>query len=274
MGLAVLLAGLTLWLSTDISDYGGRIFPVTRLMITPLAIFDFFALIIAIYYAGELVWREKELRTKEIIDATPVPDWMFVGPKTVAISLVLISTLLVGMVVAITMQAVKGYFNFEIGKYLLWWVLPQSIDFVLLAALAIFIQTLSSQKYVGWAVMAVYLISTAVLASLGFEHHLYQYGGGLDRTVVGYGRPGPLLDRRVLDPALLERVRAHPAGDGIRPVAARDRDASCAAPSRPAAAAARNGGRHSRNCGGNFRRIWRLHLLQHQCPQPLSHSAR
>ena len=178
VGLAVLLAGLIMGLSTNVSDYGGRVFPVTRVMITPLAIFDFFALIIAIYYAGELVWREKEQRTQEIIDATPVADWMFVGPKTVAISLVLISTLLVGVVVAIAMQAVKGYFNFEIGKYLLWWVLPQSIDFVLLAALAIFVQTLSPHKYVGWAVMAVYLISTIVLAALGFEHHLYQYGGG------------------------------------------------------------------------------------------------
>jgi ABC-2 type transport system permease protein len=176
LGLAVLLAGLTLWLATDVGDYGGRVFPVTRVMITPLAVFDFFALIIAVYYAGELVWREKEQRTQEIIDATPVADWMFVGPKTVAISLVLISTLFVGVVVAIAMQAVKGYFNFEIGKYLLWWVLPQGIDFVLLAALAIFVQTLSSHKYVGWAVMAVYLISTIVLAALGFEHHLYQYG--------------------------------------------------------------------------------------------------
>jgi len=178
LGLAVLLAGLNLWLSTDVSDYGGRVFPVTRVLINALTIFDFFALIIAIYYAGELVWREKEQRTQEIIDATPVADWMFVGPKTVAISLVLISTLIVGVVVAIATQAVKGYFDFEVGKYLFWWVLPHSIDFVLLAALAIFVQTLSPHKYAGWAVMAVYLISTIVLANLGFEHDLYRFDGG------------------------------------------------------------------------------------------------
>ena len=178
LGLAVLLAGLTLWLSTAVSEYGGRVYPVTRVMINALGSFDVFAVIIAIYYAGELVWRGKEQRTQEIIDATPVADWMFVGPKTVAISLVLISTLFVGVVVAMAMQAVQGYFDFEIGKYLLWWVLPGSIDFVLLAVLAIFVQTLSPNKFAGWAVMAVYLISTSVLANLGFEHHLYRYGGG------------------------------------------------------------------------------------------------
>ena len=56
-------------------------------------VFPFMTLIIAIYYAGELVWRERERRTHEIIDATPVPDWTFVAPKTLAITLVLTLTL-------------------------------------------------------------------------------------------------------------------------------------------------------------------------------------
>src|SRR6185437_8254128 len=33
-------------------------------------------------------------------------------------------------------------------------------------------------KFVGWAVMVVYLISTIVLSNIGFEDNLYQYGGG------------------------------------------------------------------------------------------------
>jgi aminopeptidase N len=176
VGLAVMLGSLSMWLSTAVAEYGGRVFPVTRVMIQALGVFDVFALIIAIYYAGELVWRPRELRTQEIIDATPVGDWMFVGPKTLAISLVLISTLLVGVVVAMVMQLVRGYYDFELAKYFLWWVLPHGIGFVLLAVLAIFVQTLSSNKYIGWAVMAVYLIATLVLGNLGFEHHLYLYG--------------------------------------------------------------------------------------------------
>jgi ABC-2 type transport system permease protein len=49
---------------------------------------------------------------------------------------------------------------------------------VFLAVLAIFVQTVSPNKFVGWAIMAVYYISTLVLANLGFEHHLYRYGSG------------------------------------------------------------------------------------------------
>jgi ABC-2 type transport system permease protein len=179
LGLAAALSVANLWFSTDVSGYGGRIYPVTRVMIQALdAAFTFFGIIIAVYYAGELVWREREKATHEIIDATPVGDWAFIAPKMLAISLVLISTLVVGVIVAIASQAVRGFVDFELGKYMLWYVLPNAIDLTLLAALAVFIQAIVPHKFVGWAVMVVYLISTIVLSSLGFEHNLYQYAGG------------------------------------------------------------------------------------------------
>jgi ABC-2 type transport system permease protein len=177
LGLAGLLSLFNLWVATDIGAYGGKIYPVTRVMVDALTgVFTFFTMVIAVYYAGELVWRERERRTQEIIDATPVPDWMFIAPKTAAISLVLISTLFIAVAVAIATQAVRGYFDFEIGHYLLRYVLPSAIDMTLLAVLAVFVQALSPNKYAGWAVMVVYLISTLVLSNLGFEHNLYQYG--------------------------------------------------------------------------------------------------
>jgi hypothetical protein len=178
LGLAATLSILNLWLATDIAGYGGKIFPVTRVMLPALGgAFNFFALVIAVYYAGELVWRERERNTHEIIDATPVADWMFVVPKTAAITLVLFSTMVVGVAVSVLIQAIKGWVDFEPGKYLLWYVLPNDVDFALTAALAIFVQTLSPHKFVGWAVMALYLIATIVLPALGFEHNLYLFDG-------------------------------------------------------------------------------------------------
>lgn len=179
LGLAAAASVGNLWFSTEVGLYGGRIFPVSRVMMQALSgIFPFMTVIIATYYSGELVWREKERRTHEIIDATPAPDWMFVLPKTLAISIVTISTLLAGVVVSIVTQAIRGYDHFQIAEYLLWWVIPTGIDLVLIAALAIFVQTLVPHKFVGWAVMVIYLISTIVLTNIGFEDNLYQYGGG------------------------------------------------------------------------------------------------
>jgi len=175
LALGVVNAGASLWYANDL--YGGTIYPVTRVMISTLeSTFAIIPIIVAIYYAGELVWRERDRRVHEFIDATPIPDWAFFVPKTLAITLVLISTLLVGVMTAVALQAIKGYFSFEMGKYLLWLVLPDAVSFLLIAILAVFLQTLSPQKFVGWGLMVIYLISRQVMASLGWEHLLYRYG--------------------------------------------------------------------------------------------------
>jgi ABC-2 type transport system permease protein len=164
----------SLWFSSEM--YGTPTLPVTRAVIPILqGSFTIFPLIIAVYYAGELVWRERERRMHEIIDATPLPNWAYVVPKTIAVALVLLTTLLFGVLAAILVQLIKGYTDLELGKYLSWYVLPQSAGLVLIAILAVFVQSLSPNKYVGWAVMVVYIVATIVLTSLGFEHNLYQY---------------------------------------------------------------------------------------------------
>ena len=173
--LGVINSAASLWTVNQL--YGTDIHPVTRVMIDQLnGAFTLFAIIIAIYYSGDLVWRERDRRTHEIIDSAPVPDWAFVAPKVAAITLVLISTILVSVLTAMIVQALKGDFDFEIGKYLLWYVLPQSIDCFLIAALAVFLQAVSPHKFIGWLLMLVYIVATIVLPGLGFERYLYLYG--------------------------------------------------------------------------------------------------
>ncbi|WP_395445070.1 M1 family aminopeptidase [Caulobacter sp. UC70_42] len=175
LGLANAMGAL--WFATDAGRYGGVIYPVTRVLLSPLlGSFGLIPMIIAIYYSGELVWRERERKTHEIIDATPVPDWAFVAPKTLAISLVLISTLLVSVFAAILSQVFHGYFKLELDKYLIWYVLPQAVDWILLAVLAVFLQAISPHKFIGWGLMVIYLVTTITFVNLGFESKLYNYG--------------------------------------------------------------------------------------------------
>lgn len=162
------------------SLYGAETWLVTRLVVQTLqGAFTFIPIIVAIYYAGELVWRERERRTHEIVDATAVPDWAFVLPKTLAISLVLLALLLASVVAGMAAQLIKGVTDFELDKYLLWYVLPETVTVVHLAVLAVFIQALVPHKFIGWGVMLVYLISRIVTSSLGFDHPLYNYGAGI-----------------------------------------------------------------------------------------------
>ncbi len=157
------------------------VLPVTNIMIQALnGAFTIIPLIVAIYYAGELVWRERDRRTHEIFDACPVPDWAFVIPKVAAISLVLTAMLIISVFVAMIVQAFYGYYDFQVGHYLLWYVVPNTIEAVELAALAIFAQAVVSHKYTGWGVMALVLVAQITLGNLGYDHHLYIYGTTID----------------------------------------------------------------------------------------------
>jgi ABC-type transport system involved in multi-copper enzyme maturation permease subunit len=175
LGIGVLNAMGSLWNAGTI--YGGDVFPVTRLMIDALnGAFSLIPLMVAIYYAGELVWRDRERKIHEIVDATAAPDWVHLVPKILAIALVLIATTLASVVAAVIVQLLKGYTEFELFHYLSWYVVPASASALLLAVLSVFVQVLVPHKLLGWAVMLVYIVATVALSSAGFEHNLYNYG--------------------------------------------------------------------------------------------------
>ncbi|HLM69254.1 MAG TPA: ABC transporter permease, partial [Longimicrobium sp.] len=157
-------------------DAAGRPTYPTTLTLIP-HIDDAFAvilLVIAIFYAGELVWRERDRRVHEIVDATAMPSWAYVVPKTLAMALVLMAMLLANVAAAVCFQLSLGFTEVEPGKYLLWYVLPATWDVLLLAALAVFVQALSPHKTIGWAVMVVFLLWKQFNAAI--DHNLLNYG--------------------------------------------------------------------------------------------------
>lgn len=159
--------------------YGTPSRPLTFALIETLTGgFGLIPIIIAIFYGGELVWRDRDRKIHEIVDATPLPNWAYMVPKALAVAGVLFVTLLVSVVAAIAIQLIRGGGQIALGEYLAWYLLPMTVDMLLLAILSVFVQALSPNKYVGWAIMVVYLVATLTLSNLGFEHPLYLYGSG------------------------------------------------------------------------------------------------
>ena len=154
-------------------------YPTTLTLIPEIEdAFRLVLLIVSIYYAGELVWRERDRRVHELIDAAPIPNWAYVVPKTLALALVLVSILLCSVAASIVLQFSLGFTDIELGKYLLWYVLPKSFDMLLLTALAILVQSLSPHKVVGWGVMVLILIWQELNNTARFiNHNLLNYAG-------------------------------------------------------------------------------------------------
>jgi ABC-2 type transport system permease protein len=159
------------------SDFTGvALYPVTVIFIPVIqSSFDTLLTVVAAYYGGELVWRERERKIHEIVDSTPLPAWALMLPKMLGLALVLSATLLVGMAVGILAQLLLGG-EPALGEYLLWYLLPGAVDAVLVAALAVFVQALSPSKYAGWGVMVLYILVSIFGPSSGLEHPFLIYG--------------------------------------------------------------------------------------------------
>lgn len=158
-------------------DYAGQYYRLTRKVIQILfQVFTLFPIIVAIYYSGELVWRERDRRMNLIVDATVAPNWVFVLPKILAITLALFSILIASVVMGIIVQIIYGVNDLELLKYLNWYIIPVGIDMALIAVLAVLCQVVSPNKYVGWGLMVLYLLAMLFLPQAGFGDYLYLYG--------------------------------------------------------------------------------------------------
>ena len=157
--------------------FGTPSYPLTADIVTNVAGNMFlFTLIVAVFYGGELVWRERDVKIAEIIDAAPVPAWVMFLPKILAIFAVLMAMSLAGMLAGVIYQLARGAESIDLGLYLVAYVLPQSIDLLLVAVLAVFFQVLSPNKYIGWGLFLVWFVSRIFLTNLGYTNMLYTYG--------------------------------------------------------------------------------------------------
>lgn len=171
--------------------FGTPVYPVTRLMINLVTgTFTLVPMIVVVYYAAELIWRERNVQFSDIVDATPTPSWVFIYSKFIAMVVVLMGLFIVSLLGAVGVQTFRGYTDYEFDQYLVRLFVDFGIPFAMIAALSIFAQVLTNNRWLGMLVMVIYIISTFVLANMGYEDYLYRFGqspGAPYSDMNGYG---------------------------------------------------------------------------------------
>ena len=156
--------------------FGTPVYPVTHLMLQTIqGGYLLFVLIIATVYAGEMVWRDRQTGTSDVVDALPVATSALWAPKLLALLLILGLVLAAGALTAIGIQLYNGYTRLELALYAKGLFLEVGIPFAQMAVLALLAQVLTNQKFLGFGVMILYFISLPVLGALDFDHYLYRY---------------------------------------------------------------------------------------------------
>ncbi len=174
-----------------------NVWPVTYLMVQAVeGSALLFLFIVAALYAAELLWREQDTHFSGIHDALPMresTDWF---SRLTAIVVVEVMLLAVAMLVGVLMQTIAGYYHYEFLQYfkeLYIVTFPQVLTFILIA---LFIQTVVSNKFVGHAIVIGLFILMPILYSFGWENSLYLIGQIPTYTysdMNGYGHFVPAL---------------------------------------------------------------------------------
>jgi len=137
--------------------------------------FQIFIVILTIMFAGELVWRARDFSMSNILDSLPVPNWVFYISKLVGLMFMQVILISLIMVCGIIVQLFKGYTNFEILLYIKYLWGFRLIDFWYLAVLAIFVQTLVSNKYLGYFIVGLFYFWNSVFALTVFKQNIFVF---------------------------------------------------------------------------------------------------
>ncbi|SDM64280.1 Peptidase family M1 [Catalinimonas alkaloidigena] len=198
LAVLALMAGLTL--PNNLKGQGVPLLPRTDFLLenltAPLTQPEPFWIIITLltlFYAGELVWRERETGLSEIAHAAPVPEGVLFLGRLLALAGMLGVWLAFLMLAGLVAQATIGGVRAEIGLYVQVLFGLQFVDCLLMALLAFVVQVLVNQKFVGYLVSLLVYGCIAFAPILGMEHKLLIYGASPRWTYTDMAGFGPTL---------------------------------------------------------------------------------
>ncbi|HTF18538.1 MAG TPA: hypothetical protein VK658_10720, partial [Chryseolinea sp.] len=160
------------------SLYGTSSYPTTFEILKVLNSFSLFFLIIAIFYSGELVWKERMINFNLIMDALPIPSAMGLLSKFLGLALVYVVLLFILIVSGIVIQIFYGYYHFDLPVYF-GTLYTSTLSFLILyTLLSMFVQVVINNKFLGFSICVLFFVLQSMLNNMGVEHSLLQFASG------------------------------------------------------------------------------------------------
>lgn len=170
-------AAFSLWWTAASSVTHSFSLPSTDLLIhTAGYYFDKILILLLVWYAADLVWREKTINVDQIIDTLPTRDNNRFLSKTIALMIVVLTFWLLAVVVNIGYQVAHGYYEFEFDLYFIDTLFYKAPYYLWMAVLAMSAQIVIRQRYIAIAVVLLVYLAETLLDALGWYHPLYRFG--------------------------------------------------------------------------------------------------
>ena len=162
--------------------YGNHTLPVTYWLLDLIRqTLYLFVIIMLTFYAGVLVWKDKDERMDEIVDTSPTPEWVFYTTRLVTLVVMVMLIQVGALLVAMGVQAWHHYYRFQVGLYAEELLVRDLSSFLFLAVLAFFIHVLSPNKYFGYFFyIAFVIVNQFIWQPLNVATNLVQFGNTLN----------------------------------------------------------------------------------------------
>lgn len=191
--LSILVIGLVIMIIEyyQLGDYQGTPqYPVTWKMANFSEAYLLAIHICTFLYAGMLVHRAKIAKINQLLDIMPIPNQALLLSKLLALIKMQLVMLTLAMIAGIGFQVYHGYYQIEIDQYIVSLYGFTFVYFLVWALMAVFIQTIVKNPYIGLFVLMIILLATPMLSLVGIEQALFKYGQGLGYNysdMDGYG---------------------------------------------------------------------------------------
>jgi ABC-type transport system involved in multi-copper enzyme maturation permease subunit len=186
--IVVLLAGLLNCVPSMVIDaregYGNSTLPVTYWLLQMIAE-ELYVFLIGLitYYAGVLIWKDRDAHMDEITDSLPAPEWISYAARFTALAAMVMLVQFLALVSAVIAQTSYGYHRYQLGLYLNQLFVRDLALFFFLGVLAFLIHALSPNKYVGYFVyVALLIVNLFIWKPLNVSSNLVQFASTPDVT--------------------------------------------------------------------------------------------
>lgn len=140
------------------SEFRSSVHPTTGFMLKQFnGVLPIFALLVTLVYSGEIAWRERKIHIASLIDSTNTFNFTLFAAKffaLISIPFIMISS---GIIVALSLQIINGYTNFEIELYLSNYYYI-GLPLIIFSLNALFFQTITKNKYLGMALCLTFVL--------------------------------------------------------------------------------------------------------------------
>lgn len=187
--------------------YSGRVYdaemqPLTQNVVGIVQVYAALANIFVIFYAGTVVFRERENKIDELIHSTPVSNPILYFSKYLGLLGAILVMQVLAVLMGIGIQFAQGFYQIDMLQYFVQVICFGMLSYIVIIGICMALQVLAPNKYLGFFFSLIPLMLWGIFLSLmQWSDRLYDFDSSGPRlpysTLNGFGPLMPYYVFRV-----------------------------------------------------------------------------